>query len=218
MPDQSAQVAALRAGKVDLIFPSAESVMALKGSKVVIKKIQTAIIVQLEMNSEFNPALSNLKVREAIAHAIDRNAIVSKALLGAGVPSAHMPSSLKYAVRVADLPNYTFNPALSKQLLADAGYSKGLDITLDVFSTAPPEIFRFAQVIQSQLKVVGINVDIVNIPSLLADYEKLQASEVWPNLAIAAEALWVATRPGVVGVGIEYTMSRSFLTGVTVSK
>lgn len=278
MPDQSAQVAALKANKVDMIFPSAESVMALAGSKVVIKKIQTAIIVQLEFNSEFNPALSNLKVREAIAHAIDRKAIVTKALLGAGVPSAHMPSSLKYAVKVAELPNYTYDPALSKQLLSEAGFAKGLNITLDIFSTAPPLILRFAQVLQSQLKEVGINVEIVNgdmatwlakfntgkfailanwtsykadpiwylkvrpgrsgttpsdiaamekkiqgaqqkeIPSLLRDYEQLQASEVWPNLAIAAEALWVATARGVTGVGIDYTMSRKFLTGVIVNK
>ena len=278
MPDQNAQVAAIRANKIDLMFPSVTSVKALEGSKVAIKQIQTAIIIQLEINSEFNPALSKLKVRQAIAHAIDRKEIVSKALLGAGVPSTHIPSSLKYAVRIADLPTYTFNPELSKQLLDDAGYSKGLDITLDVFATAPPEILRFAQVIQSQLKVVGINVTIVNgdfatwlakfntgkfailanwtsykadpiwylkvrpgrsgttpleiaameakiqgaqqkdIPSLLSEYEKLQASVVWPNLAIAAEALWVATNRNVLGTSVENTMSRSFLTGVSVYK
>ena len=57
-----------------------------------------------------------------------------------------------------------------------------------------------------------------DIPSLLSEYEKLQASVVWPNLAIAAEALWVATNRNVLGTSVENTMSRSFLTGVSVYK
>jgi ABC-type transport system substrate-binding protein len=192
MPDQSAQVAALRSGKIDLMFPTAESLRALSGSHTVTKNVQSATIVQLEFNSEFNPALAKLQVREAIAHAIDRKGIVSKALLGAGVPSAHLPSALAYAVAPKDLPNYTYDPALSRRLLAEAGYANGLDLTLDVFSTAPPLITSYAEVLQSQLKAVGINVTIINSDfatwlskfnggkfALLANWTSYKSDPIW---------------------------------------
>lgn len=278
MPDQAAQTAALRAGQVDLMFPSAESVRALESGDVEVKEVLTSGVIYLEFNNVHNPALADLRVRKAIALAIDREAIVKNALLGAGEPSGHLPPDLPYAIPPKELPNYSYDPDQARSLLAEAGHADGLQLTLDIFSTAPPHILRYVEVLQSQLKDVGIDAKIVNgdfaswlaklqsgefdilgnyasykadpifylklrpvqggeppaeiaameakvqaakqedVAGLLAEYEVLQAEHVFPNLGIATQKQWIAVRPGVGGVEIDNTMSRSFLANVTVQE
>jgi peptide/nickel transport system substrate-binding protein len=106
------------------------------------------------------PPLDNVKVRKAIAHAIDRQAIIDGAMFGYGTPigSHFAPHNPDYV----DLTgNSQYDPELSKKLLAEAGFPDGFTTTLKL----PPPSYarRGGEIIASQLRAVGIKTEISNL-------------------------------------------------------
>lgn len=106
------------------------------------------------------PPLDNLNVRKAIAHAIDRQAIIDGAMFGYGTPigSHFAPHNPDYV----DLTgNSAYDPELSKKLLAEAGYADGFTTTLKL----PPPSYarRGGEIIAAQLRAVGIETEISNL-------------------------------------------------------
>ncbi len=112
-----------------------------------------------------DPVLSNVKVRRAIAHAIDRQKIVTDLLRGHGVPTDSMFAAGHWA-RANNLPAYPYDPARAKQLLDEAGY-KDPDgdgpqprFTMSFKTSTDMEANLRAQMIQQMLQQAGINVEI----------------------------------------------------------
>jgi peptide/nickel transport system substrate-binding protein len=109
--------------------------------------------------------LSNVNVRRAIAHAIDRQKIVTDLLRGHGVPTDSM-FAVGHWARANSLPAYPYDPARAKQLLDEAGF-KDPDgdgpqprFTLSFKTSNDMEANLRAQMIQQMLQVVGIGVTI----------------------------------------------------------
>ena len=118
--------------------------------------------------------LDDLKVRKAIAHSINRDALVQ--FIGPDVASplySVIPPSFVGALQ--DVPaelRYDFNPEKAKQLLADAGLPKGFNLN-PVFISEKPMFRRAFEVLQNQLAQVGIGVNLnVIAPSRLAQEER----------------------------------------------
>ena len=113
----------------------------------------------LSTNNKKKP-FNDLKVRQAMAHAIDRKAIIDGATYGYGVPiGSHFAPHNPYYV---DLTNtYPFDPELSKKLLAEAGYPNGFSATLKL----PPVSYArlSGQIIASQFAAVGIKLELINV-------------------------------------------------------
>lgn len=102
----------------------------------------------------------NLKVRQAMAHAIDRKAIIDGATYGYGVPigAPFAPHNPYYV----DLTNtYPFDIAAAKALLTEAGYPDGFAATLKL----PPVAYArlSGQIIASQFAAIGIKLSLVNV-------------------------------------------------------
>lgn len=101
------------------------------------------------------PPFSNLKLRQAIAHAIDRKRIVDIVMSGgAAISDSPTPKSLWWSA--PDIKGIAYDPSKAKALLAEAGYSNGLELSLST-----PQIALLQQVnqlVQEQLKAVGITV------------------------------------------------------------
>ena len=106
------------------------------------------------------PPFDNVKVREAVAHAIDRQAIIDGAMFGLGTPiGTHFaPHNPDYVDLTA---NSTYDPDLSKKLLAEAGFPDGFKTTLKL----PPPSYarRGGEIIAAQLRAVGIEAEISNL-------------------------------------------------------
>jgi len=138
--DASAAANAMRSGGVDALY-QAEAYDQLASFKADPRFTVTAgssqAVVVLSMN-EANPALADVRVRQAISHAIDKKAVVAAA-------------TDPYFVR-SDEP-YPYDPAAAKQLLADAGVT-GLNLTFTVPNR--PYAQAISQVVQSDLAAVGI--------------------------------------------------------------
>ncbi len=108
-----------------------------------------------------NEALSKLKVRQAIAHAINRQEIIDGAMGGYGTPigSHFAPHHPDYI----DLTStYPYDPEKSKALLAEAGYPDGLELSLKL-----PPVDHYArkggQIVASQLEKAGFKINIENV-------------------------------------------------------
>ncbi|PIE20204.1 MAG: ABC transporter substrate-binding protein [Arachnia propionica] len=102
-----------------------------------------------------NEALQELRVRQAINHAIDRKALVAAVWGGKGqLIGSMVPPTDPWYTDLAD--TYPYDPARAKQLLAEAGYADGLQLRLRV-PTLPygPSAGRF---VATQLEEVGIDV------------------------------------------------------------
>ena len=121
------------------------------------------------------PALKDLRVRRALIHAIDREAI-SKILFGGHQPVAHGQTNPLDSVYYPKIPKYDFNPNKAKALLQDAGWRQngprdirqnahGVPLSFVFMTTAgnkPRELIQ--QVLQSQWRKIGIDVRIRNEP------------------------------------------------------
>ena len=159
--DGTAAANALLAGDLDVFsaFPAPELLEQFRSNpefQVVVGTTQGETI--LALNNASSP-LNDVKVREAIAHAIDRQAIIEGSQFGYGTPiGSFFPPGDPAYIDLTELSNY--DPERSKALLAEAGVS---DLSL-TFKVPPAAYARAAApIIQQQLGAVGINVEVVNV-------------------------------------------------------
>ncbi|ACO48180.1 ABC transporter substrate-binding protein [Deinococcus deserti] len=113
-----------------------------------------------------------LKVRQAISLALNRDVIVRTALFGKGTPincGPIPPSHWAYA----DCKVQVANQARAKQLLSEAGFANGFDMTIKVGADYKSQV-NIAQSIQAQLKPLKINVKVMPMEwgSFLNDFNK----------------------------------------------
>jgi peptide/nickel transport system substrate-binding protein len=106
-----------------------------------------------------NP-LTKLKVRQAIAHAIDRQTMARQLMQGSSrvLDAACYPT--QFGCDQAAVMKYDYNPAQARQLLAEAGYKDGFDTEL-VSYVLP----QYSLAIQGYLKAVGINAQLSQLPT-----------------------------------------------------
>jgi len=159
--DPTAASSAVQAGDVDVFsaFPAPELLDQFKSDprfQVIVGSTQGETI--LAMNNA-HPPLDSVKVREAIAHALNRKEIIDGAQFGYGTPiGSFFPPGDPAYIDLTSISN--FDPDKSKQLLADAGVK---DLTL-TFKVPPAAYARAAApIIQQELANVGIKVNVVNV-------------------------------------------------------
>lgn len=173
MPDDSARMAALRAGEIDFMDTvPGEIVDSLKGiPQIKIAGGATGNWRWVMFNTQ-KPPFSNVKVRQAIGWALNRQDIMDAAALGKGEPLNGGPiPSFHWAA--LDQPCFNPDPAKAKKLLAESGHPKGLEMTISTSSTFPWMVSSVLA-IQDQLKSVGVNVKIETVEwgVLLAKMQK----------------------------------------------
>ena len=121
-----------------------------------------------------NPLL-NVKVRQAIYHAIDIQTIIDTVMNGyATVANSYMPSICVGYNADAERPAY--DPELAKQLLAEAGYPDGFYLR-DARSDSDMNADQVSQAIASYLEKVGIKAE-VNLLPRASFYEKIDAENL----------------------------------------
>ncbi|MGM0584165.1 MAG: ABC transporter substrate-binding protein [Pseudomonadota bacterium] len=157
--DPTAALASLMAGDVDTFpgWPSPETVPQLEGDprfEVVYGSTEGETI--LSTNNARAP-FDELKVRQAVAHAIDRQAIIDGAMFGVGTPiGTHFAPHHPAYVDLTGL--YPHDPEKARELLAEAGYPDGFEATLKL----PPPSYarRGGEIVAAQLREVGIELEI----------------------------------------------------------
>ncbi len=160
--DPTAAFAAVMAEDVDAFtgFPAPENLSQFQADprfQVLVGSTEGETI--LSTNNKM-PPLDDVRVREAIAHAINRQEIIDGAMFGFGTPiGTHFAPHNPAYVDLKGLSQY--DPELSKKLLAEAGYPDGFTTTLKL----PPPSYarRGGEIIAAQLAAVGIKTEITNV-------------------------------------------------------
>lgn len=104
-----------------------------------------------------NEPFNDERVRKAIAHAIEMDSIIKGVFNNVGVKANSLMGSKVFGYN-EDLEAYDYNLKEAKKLMAEAGYSKGLDAT--ILTMDSKERVNLAEVLQSQLKGIGINLKV----------------------------------------------------------
>lgn len=160
--DPTAAFAAVMAEDVDAFtgFPAPESLAQFEADprfQVLVGSTEGETI--LSTNNK-QPPFDDVRVRQAVAHAIDRQAIIDGAMFGYGTPigthfAPHNPAYVDLTGQSA------YDPEKSKALLAEAGFADGFETTLHL----PPPSYarRGGEIIAAQLAAVGIKAEITNV-------------------------------------------------------
>ena len=182
-------VAALMNGEVDVLYnlPASEieNVEAMPNSSVYTYEQMTVSYIGL---NQLVPALSDRNVREALAHAIDKQTLVDTCI-GEGLafvcedvfPSNHWSHSENVTV-------YEYNPELSKKLLEESGYTMGsngyyekdgqvLHLTFDMASSSA-DSKAMAALLQQFFKAVGVSMEVIE-----QDFSTLAFTKLLPGNA-----------------------------------
>ena len=160
LPDESARVAAVRTGEIHLtLLADPVSIETVRGdSNVVVIEHDTTDYYLLGLNCA-EASFDDVKVRQALSMAIDRQAILDSVFFGAGqVSGPIVPTLGDWANPVEDLPNYTVDREAAQALLEEAGAS---DLTFSITVGADrTEFVNIALVIQDQLSEIGVTVEL----------------------------------------------------------
>jgi peptide/nickel transport system substrate-binding protein len=160
MKEESARIAALRTGKIDWTILTAAGMDTLKkdSSNLTLVSGPTLGYYYLGMNVAKKP-FDNLKVRQAISYAVDRKEIIDTVFRGYARLTGPVPAAMAdWALDVSNNPYYKPDLNKAKQLMAEAGVTS-VKTTIQAMSAQPAQV-EAAQVIQSQLKKIGIEAEI----------------------------------------------------------
>jgi len=186
IPDPSARLMALEVGEVQGIeYPNPADFERIKANKDLVLMSEAGMNVgYMAMNSGYGyidankngvrdiadeplvktpgyfEPLTKKKVRQAINLAIDKQSIVDNIYMGTAIKAKNgmPPFMLGYNDAIEDYP---YDPARAKQLLTEAGYPDGFEVTLHVMPVSRPYMFdppKIGEAIQSYLAAVGITV------------------------------------------------------------
>lgn len=169
IPDAQVRAGMLQTGEIDIdIHVPAEQVPLLEmDSSMTIYKVEYPRTTTLHLNMS-RPPFNDLRVRQAVAHAIDTEGIVIATLENVAAPGIGPMAPSEVWVN-PDLVGYPYDPEKAKSLLAEAGIEEGsLTVGLWTYPTRanlPPT----AVALQNMLSQVGINVEI-----RIAQYDPLE--------------------------------------------
>lgn len=165
LPEPAARVQALQSGQVDLVTGvSPDLVALLDGSTASADVITANQVMSLAFNTSLEGSpIADASVRQALNHAINRQAIVDDLLLGEGSPALQGPVPGATGNN-PDIEGFEYDTELAMQMLADAGYPDGFSITADIVVGSFPADSEIYQLVKQNLSDIGVEVELNQIP------------------------------------------------------
>ena len=172
IPSDATRDLAFRSGEVDMMFGRQTNQWVERTKEVpgaVVVAMEPAELNAIYLNMKSKP-LDDIRVRQAIAHAVNRKAMVQ--FTGDKVAREAISVVPNGNLGVAEAGLYPYDPAKAKALLREAGYPDG--IKLKVVQSTLPVLLRIMEALQAQLRESGIDLDIepVDHPTYHANIRK----------------------------------------------
>ena len=162
-PDPTAEASALISGDTDLMANTSpsqyERLKAANG--VAALRVPSGQFLNINMGCDQKP-FSDVRVRQALALTVDRDAMIGFVAQGFGTPGQDTPMNAAYHFHVAQ-PAKKQDYAAAKKLLADAGYANGLDLTL-IASETPGVRAQLAVAVREMAKPAGFRIAVQTMP------------------------------------------------------
>lgn len=178
IPDEGERLAALdTADAVIAVGASPKNAQLLEGrSDVQVVRTRDTCAYAYFFNCSRGP-LRDPRVRQAVNLAVDKEAIVRSLLDGAGYVMSGIvgPAHAGFNPRIEPYP---YDPARARNLLAAAGFAKGMTITIDTPLSLPAEALRLSQMVAEQLREVGIQASLNITEDRLAYANKVRQKKI----------------------------------------
>jgi peptide/nickel transport system substrate-binding protein len=154
MPENSARIAALLAGEVDIIteLPASAMRQVEASANAQVMKVNGTRTFFVALNLAKKP-FNDVRVRHALNHALDKGAIISRILNNTATPLRGVMSPDAFAFN-PDLPEYVHDVARARALLAEAGVPQGTELVLDTVAA----LKEIAEAIAALLSRTGLRV------------------------------------------------------------
>ncbi|MDR6437840.1 peptide/nickel transport system substrate-binding protein [Paenarthrobacter nicotinovorans] len=155
--DPTARTNALVSGQIDATLLDPKNGKQAEGAKMKLEtnQVDWSGLLLLDRDGTKNPALANVKVRQAINHAFDRKTILDQVMLGQGTPTSQ-PFGKDSGAWTEELENYySYDPEKAKQLLKESGFEG--KVSIDVPTLPGGE--TLISVMKQQLADVGITLN-----------------------------------------------------------
>jgi len=223
IPNDAGRVAAILAGDVDLIEAvPPDSVERLKGDPNVtvwtVPDVYTGYLhmvtdrddpptITAKDGSPIENPLLNPKVREALALAIDRDAIISRLMFGLGQKASQLagPTMVGYN---PDIPQTPYDPEKAKALLAEAGYPDGFRMTIAAPNDRYVASAQIAQAVAQMLERIGIAMQVETMPAnvFLPKINEQEYSIFFMGIGSPQGTAWISLR----GVLMTYDKDKGY--------
>ena len=205
-PDPTAETSALLAGDTDLMtVANASEFGRFSGARGVVPlRVPSGQFLNVNMGCDAKP-FSDVRVRQALALVVDRDAMAGFVAQGFGTPGNDTPMNKAYHF-FAPQPARKADIAAAKKLLAEAGYPSGLDLTL-VASDTPGTRTQMAVAIREMAKPAGFRINVQTMPhaayldqvwkkgSFYVGFYNMQATaDAIFSLLYTSDAAWNETR------------------------
>ncbi len=183
LPEPTAMINALSSGEVDAGLVNAQTYEQAEGAGLtqLAWEVDWGGMTLYDRDGEVNEALGDVRVRQAINYALDREALLQEVAAGQGVTTSQVFGEDTTAFNPELDDYYAHDPDRARELLADAGYGDGLTLEMPVLTPGAETTMTF---VTQQLGDVGITVQQTSVPS--ADYVSYlgqgRFSAAWFNL------------------------------------
>ena len=163
VPDTTTRALELRKGSADIVNNALTSDIVLtlqKNSRLGVLRGPGTVLNYLAFNLR-DPILKDVRVRQAIAYAINRQPIIDYLWRGFAQPAISVLPPQSWAYN-GNVPRYDYNPERARQILDAAGYApvNGIRFHLTMKTSTEESTRLFVAVLQQQLRDVGIALDI----------------------------------------------------------
>ncbi|MFS8542336.1 MAG: ABC transporter substrate-binding protein [Limnochordales bacterium] len=160
IPDDASRVAALQSGEIDVATNVPPDIVPVieRAPGVRVLSIPGLRVHYLYPDSRVEP-LTNRLVRQAINHAIDVDALIEAVLGGHATRTDSMISEAMFGHN-PDIVRYPYDPAKARQLLAEAGYPNGFELTLHATSGTYMKDRDVALAVAAMLNEAGIRTNV----------------------------------------------------------
>ncbi len=158
LPDNSTRVQALQSGQIDIAGNiGVDDIDTLEAAGMIsaVGPAMSVMSMGLRVEGGINPALKDVRVRQALNYAIDKAAINQALLRGLSPPSGQ-PAARDVVGYNPDVKPYPYDPAKAKALLAEAGYPNGFPMNFEVMVDRTPGDRGVFESIASQLGKIGV--------------------------------------------------------------
>ena len=155
VPDGRARLNALRSGQANVVLIDPRQIPEAKNAGLTVQISEKNGVWDIYFNLS-RASLGELKVRQAIMHAIDRQALAEALSFGSAKPTVQLFAQSSPVYDAALEKIYPYDPAKAKALLAEAGHPNGIELTQLLLNTT--EYKQLAEALQAMLAESGIRV------------------------------------------------------------